>query len=247
MKIIISQNQYDLLREQQSKPVQVNLYKDPDAVEKYCKPIKVDKEIIDSKIPILLGNLTKEINELVGDVIKKFPETKPFQKKFDKILVKIKPILESIVTKSMYSKFGYLDYTPNLDVKKVIDIIYSEILSELKNYKLVADVMITKKNVEDVRKQMLLGIERYSSIVKAAVMYPLYQSMVNVSVNFKKNAPKCKDVIVVVDGDLNKLKPNEQYHPKYPIYVNPEFQSVDFESLISPYIPKLNQIINSFV
>lgn len=235
------------LQEQQSKPIPINLYKEPNAVGKYCKAQKVPKELVDSKIPDTLANFSEQIEKQVQSVITQYPETKPFKKKFDKLLIKIKPLLETIVTNSIYSRFGYSNYNPNNDAKKAIDIIYSELLSEMKSYSLLAKALINKKNVGYIKKQMIEGINRYSRIVKIAIQLPTLISSVNILSKYSKQLPECKNVIVVVDENMNKLKPNEQYHPKFPIYVSGGYEVVDIDELIKPYLPQLNQIIDSFV
>lgn len=251
MKYIITESKLKeiilTIVEQQSKPIPIDLYKEPNAVEKYCKAVKVPKEIIDSKIPETISNFSKRIEKLTQNIISQYPETKPFKKKFDKILVKIRPLLDSIVVNSIYNKFGYGSYNPNDDAKKAVDIIYGEILSELQNYKLVADVLINKKNVKSIKQQMMNGINRYGNVVDIAVKLPSIISSLNIISKYSNQIPECKGVIVVVDESMNKLKPNEQYHPKVPIYTTKENKTVDIDNLISPYIPKLNQIIDSFV
>jgi hypothetical protein len=261
MKRVIRLNENDLEKlvkkvlEEQSKPIPINLYQDPNAADKYCKQLKVPKQFVDSEIPNLVKKLNNKVDKEIAEKFDRYPEfeTIPNSKKYKKLIEitvgKIKPYLESISTNGLYKSFGYGDYNPQSDSNKIMEIIYSALYNELQSdfkVKMLANAFINKKNVGKIKKIFLDVLSELSRAIDIALVAPSNYSQVIVRNNFYKVAPLCKEVIVVVDESLNKLTPSKQYHPKHPVYWKPSGQ-IDVDQLVKPYIPKINQIIDSFV
>jgi hypothetical protein len=259
-KITITES--DLVRlvkrvlEEQTKPIPINLYQNPNDVEKYCKKIKVPKEFIDDEIPNLYKRLDEKINGEIYDKLNSHPEfesmpgSAKLKKTINKIILTIKPYLQKITSNNLYSTFGYGNYDSSADSKKILDIVYSELYNELEGdfkNRTLAKTFITKKNVKQVKNVFLFILNKFASSLEFAIKLPSIYSTFNVVGKFEKIRPRCKEVIVVVDGNLNKLVPSKQYNPKYPVQVDPSSTVVDIDGLLKPYIPKIMGIIDSYV
>jgi hypothetical protein len=262
MKGVTRINENDLNRlvkkvlEEQNKPIPVDLYKNPDSVEKYCGTLKIPKEYIDSEIPNLIKKLNDSIEKNISIKLEKNPDldkipgSNKLKKTIERIIGRIKPYLERISTNGLYTTFGYSNYNPLADSSKILEIIYSELYNELQNdfkIKTLAKVFVNKKNVEDVKKVFLSILNKLSSSIDISVTLPSLYSKFALVTKFSKVRPRCEKVIVVVDRNMNKLIQSKQYHPKHPIYMDETLMGLDIDRLVKPYIPKINQIIDSFV
>jgi hypothetical protein len=249
MKYIITESQYNLILEQQ-KPIPVKMRSNGDEIiEKYCKKHQVPKELIESKLPSAMEELDEGLNKKINSIFTTYPDAKTYSKVIIRTKNKIQPILQNIVKNTVYSDLGYGQYDAQVDAKKVIEIIYSELYNEVNGSfvnKNLLKVAITKKNVDRVKKIFNTIVNRLASSIELSINLPRMITLFNITKDFKKNLPDCKEVIVIEDDAYNQLKPSEQYHPKELIFMKKR-KMVNVDSILEPYLVKIDGMIDSFV
>ena len=149
MKIIITESQLKKVLLEQKKPIPINLAdrKSTELIDKYCAKFQVPKEIIDSCIPELKKETMDRIDRKIKEITKDMEVTSMFQKLINKLKNKITPLLINVSSNCLYHQYGYLNYNPNQEVKKILDFAYNEIYKELNTFKFktLGAVFITKK------------------------------------------------------------------------------------------------------
>jgi hypothetical protein len=248
MKYIITESQLRSLIKEQQGVIKLNLGKDEDntKLNTYCKPILMDKKIIDKHI----GKVDTEIEEYINDFKRKYskeyPEISDYMLDIDKIVSDVKPLISATIKKNIYTKFSHLNYNDKNDMNLIFKKIYTALDNALQSNfvkKMAIKAFITNKNVDGVKRGVGEFFRNFKLLmVKLRYWIPRIISRY-VYEDHTKVAPKCTNLLVVNDQYGYKVTP---YNPtRQPLTKNMDY--VELDTLLEPYIASVNKIIDSFV
>jgi hypothetical protein len=247
MRYLITEKQLNVLIKEQNV-IKLNLYKDEDntKLRNLCKPVLVDKKIIDKHI----GKVDTEINNYITQVkkkyIKEYPEISNYLLDVEKILSEVKPLISSSIKKTIYTKLGHSNYNDKDDMNTVFKKIYTSIDNALQSNflkKMAIKTFVTNKNVGLV-KQGVSQFFREVKLLMVKLRYWIPRAIISdIREDHKKVAPKCTNVLVVKDTYGDPVTP---YNPPHPL-MNKDMDYTELDVLLNPYIVSVNKTIDSFV
>ena len=112
MKYIITESQLRSLIKEQQSVIKLNLGKDEDntKLNTYCKPILVDKRIIDKHIGKVDTEIDKYINDFKTNYSKEYPEISDYMLDIDKIVSNVKPLISATLTPSLMTFLAFISF-----------------------------------------------------------------------------------------------------------------------------------------
>lgn len=248
MKYIITETQLKFLIKEQQGVIKLNLEKDADntKLNNYCKPVLIDKKLLDSFIPKVDSELNEWFAYFKKDYEKKYPEISDYLLDIEKILSSVKPIMSSSLKKTLYTKYGYLNYNDKDDMNLIFKKIYEALDNALQSNfvkKMAIKAFVTKKNVGMVKEGAEQFFREFNRVmVKLRYQIPIFMAG-DIRREHKKNAPKCTNLLVTNNEYGDKVTP---YNPVHPPLVK-DIDYVELDTLLNPYIVQVNKIIDSFV
>jgi hypothetical protein len=253
MKVLITESQLKgIIKEQQKKPIPIDLSKRDSnhVIGKYCKKVIVPRQIIDAEIPALKTSLNETMNGKIDSFFKINKIDSTYSGIIKDIFRKTQPYMEKISIQLLYRNFGYGNYQPNEDIKKIFEVTYTILNEKFNNflYKKVAGAFVDEKNVGFIKQNMRQVLQQLKETINTCVNLPKNVVSNSILKKSKQLLGKCNNVVVVVDSEYNKLPPAKQYHPENPIY-NSEPLDVNsiVDSYMKPYVPLLDKMIDSLV
>lgn len=248
MKYIITETQLKLLIKEQQAPIKLNLQKDVDSTKlnNYCKPILIDKKIIDTHIVKVDSQLNEWIVYYKKEYEKKYPEISDYLLDIENILSDIKPIMSSSFKKLIYAKFGHLNYTDETDLNLIFKKIYEKVNNKMQSNlakKVAMRVLITKKNVGEIKKGIKQFFEEFNTEMYRIRHYITRDVRNIIKEDYKKIGPKCTNVLITNNEHGEKVVPYNPARPPLEKVIN----SADIRTLLNQYILSINKTIDSFV
>jgi hypothetical protein len=252
MRYIISERQYNLLTEQ-SQPIKIELPKDEELINKYCKPIQIPKqnlenlptEILNDMTSLVLGQLRRKLDYDSKSIDKN--ENSKLKKIVPKLESAIIPIIQSSIKNGAMHRAGYVNYDMTNDAKKLAETFYKVLDSEYNTLmnRTIARALITQKNKNVVMDE----VENYFDAIETVIARMRYASswtFNHMNYELLEKLPDkglCKKVLVVKD-DGYKVKP---YHPRMDYFISPNFvdKEIDTTTIVKPYFDKISQLVNS--
>lgn len=255
MKYIITENQLKvLINEQQNQQqgiIKLNLEKDEDntKLKNYCKPVLIDKKIINKHIVKVDSELNEWLADFKKDYEKQYPEISKYLLDIEKILSQIKPIMSSSHKNVIYTKFGYLNYNDKDDLNKAFKIIYDSLNKALTANlakKILIKTFITKKNVGMVKEGVDEFFKEFYKVVYRLRRFIPLTIENDIKEDYEKIATKCTNLLVTRNQYGNKVQP---YNPTHPPLVksDSDINSVNLDTILNPYILLVKKTIDSFV
>ena len=248
MRYLITEKQLNVLINEQQGVMKLDLQKDDDysKLQTYCKPILVDKRIIDKHIGKVDTKIDEYLSELKKSYVKKYPEISDYLLDIDKIVSEIKPLISASLKKSVYTKFGHLNYNDKDDMNMVFKKIYTSLDNALQSNfvkKMAIKTFVTNKNVGMVKKGVSQFFKEFE-LLMIKLRYWIPRTMFNyIREDHSKVAPKCSNIIVTNNTYGDKVTP---YNPPHPP-INKDINYVDLDTLLNPYVISVNKTIDSFV
>jgi hypothetical protein len=248
MKYIITEEQLKTLINEQQGVLKLNLEKDEDQTKlrNYCKPVLMDKKIIDTHIAKVDSEVLSYLTSLKNKYTKEYPEISDYFLDIDKLITEIKPLMSSSMKNNIYAKYGHSNYNDSNDMNLIFKKIYDTIDDALQSNvikKAAVKMLVTKKNVRMIKD----GLKEFFAKFKTAIHWLRFiiprHIMSDMLKDHLKTAPKCTNLLVINNEYGDKVTP---YNPsKLPIIKDLKY--VETETLINPYIVSVNKTIDSFV
>ena len=248
MKYIITESQLRSLIKEQQSVIKLNLGKDEDntKLNTYCKPILVDKRIIDKHIGKVDTEIDKYINDFKTNYSKEYPEISDYMLDIDKIVSNVKPLISATLKKNIYTEFGHLNYNDKNDMNLIFTKIYAALNNALQSNfakKMAIKLFITNKNVDAVKEGVGQFFRKFKLLMVKLRYWISHTISRYVYEDHTKVAPKCTNLLVTNNTYGDKVTPYNPTHPP----LKKDMDYVELDTLLEPYIISVNKTIDSFV
>lgn len=256
MKIIISEQQYKLIKEQIS-PVKIGC-RDYNKIGELCNTLVFPKSEADNLISKYKPNadekLLKDINDVADYVNTEYYPSHEYEilirKKFAESITISKGLILKVLS-NYYSKaiYYFCGLGPEINLSPIMSevwgIIYSKFI-KLLNKNLVKS-KITSKNIEEVKERAEQIFEDMFQLEVSIVgyFYSAYEKVEERVIELEKTTPKCSKVIITHDRACIPIQQDSPRQTYKNISMFPFTKDDDDAEQI--YIPKLLSFLNNLV
>lgn len=258
MKIIITEEQYKNIFEQDSVIKVANDYNLSDTINKFCvSNNQATKEIVDKSYQEYLPKLNEYITEFLNRVIEKYDDDQYFKWFSSDIKNMDKAIRNYLIQESTKLYYAYFGYGKGVDLQSIFinlfNYLYKIMLKKLESplIKTTAGMMITKKNLPDVLRATDHVLSSNVALIKMLIMQTIKNEPIihaNTSRIITSQLPRCNKILVTMDSYGNKLPPNKQYHP-YMTFKQYQYITRDMtpsgKELVQPQIDNLKKMLST--
>lgn len=240
MKIIITEEQYKNLVEQNSVIKVSKNYELDDMITKYCSTnVQASKELVDKSFEEFLPKLNEFITKYFNNIVEKYDQDEYFKWFSSDIKNMDKAIRKYLIGESSKLYYSYFGYGNPVDLQSIsinlFNYLYKIILKKLESplVKTTVGMMITKKNLPDVLRStdhvMSSNLSVIKLLVRQSIMVkPLLH--INTNKTLLSELPRCKKLLVTTDSNGNEIPP---YHP-YVRYKNYPYITKDLPQSLKP-------------